>query len=183
MVLMNVKALVKHSSGSLVGRKYGATRIKSLDMIEDESLDIIVDESLIVEDKSHEKLVDETLKLDEEDFEFVIADREERQVPIYFISRVLQGTELDYPALEKLILSLVHATRRLRRYFQSHHELGPSKTKIPKDFSIEMPPKEGKRIAARREDTKKGSKLINTWKLYNDEASNSDGSRAYVDQP
>ncbi|GJS33209.1 reverse transcriptase domain-containing protein [Tanacetum coccineum] len=39
--------------------------------------------------------------------------RKEREVLIYFISRVLQGAELNYPALEKLILALVHAARRL----------------------------------------------------------------------
>ncbi|GJY68655.1 reverse transcriptase domain-containing protein [Tanacetum coccineum] len=32
---------------------------------------------------------------------------------IYFVSRVLQGAELKYPALEKLVLALVHAVRRL----------------------------------------------------------------------
>ncbi|GKE76721.1 reverse transcriptase domain-containing protein [Tanacetum coccineum] len=32
----------------------------------------------------------------------------------------LHGAELNYPALEKLILALVHAARRLRRYFQAH---------------------------------------------------------------
>ncbi|GJR93599.1 reverse transcriptase domain-containing protein [Tanacetum coccineum] len=36
---------------------------------------------------------------------------------IYFVSMVLQGSELNYPALEKLVLALVHAARRLRRYF------------------------------------------------------------------
>nr|GEU39459.1 WAT1-related protein At2g39510-like [Tanacetum cinerariifolium] len=101
---MNVKTLFKHSSGSSVRRKYGATRLEStcivaaddcretlvlemlvdeslemivdesLDMIVDESLDMIVDKSLMVEDKSLMKLVDETLKLDEEHFESVIAD-------------------------------------------------------------------------------------------------------------
>ncbi|GJV67421.1 reverse transcriptase domain-containing protein [Tanacetum coccineum] len=33
---------------------------------------------------------------------------------------VLQGAELNYPGLEKLILALVHDARRLRRYFQAH---------------------------------------------------------------
>ncbi|GJR38407.1 reverse transcriptase domain-containing protein [Tanacetum coccineum] len=46
--------------------------------------------------------------------------REGEQVPIYFVSRVLQGVELNYLALEKFILALVHAARRLRRYFQAH---------------------------------------------------------------
>ncbi|GKC83376.1 reverse transcriptase domain-containing protein [Tanacetum coccineum] len=50
----------------------------------------------------------------------LFARREKGQVPIYFVSRVLQGAELNYPALEKLILALVHAARRLRRYFQAH---------------------------------------------------------------
>ncbi|GJV08221.1 hypothetical protein Tco_1345877 [Tanacetum coccineum] len=45
-----------------------------LEMFVDESLDMIVNESLMVVDKSLEKLVDETLKLDEEHFESMIAD-------------------------------------------------------------------------------------------------------------
>nr|GEU57178.1 protein NYNRIN-like [Tanacetum cinerariifolium] len=47
----------------------------------------------------------------------LFAKRSERQILIYFISRVSQRDELNYPALEKLILALVHAARRLRRYF------------------------------------------------------------------
>jgi hypothetical protein len=50
----------------------------------------------------------------------LLAEREKRQVPIYFINRVLQGAELNYRELERLILALVHAARRLRRYFQAH---------------------------------------------------------------
>ncbi|GJU73950.1 reverse transcriptase domain-containing protein [Tanacetum coccineum] len=42
------------------------------------------------------------------------------QMPVYFISRVLQGPELNYTLMEKLILSLVFAAKRLRRYFQAH---------------------------------------------------------------
>ncbi|GJV84798.1 retrotransposon protein, putative, ty3-gypsy subclass [Tanacetum coccineum] len=45
------------------------------------------------------------------------AKRNEGWTPIYFVSRVLQRAELNYPALEKLVLALVHAARRLRRYF------------------------------------------------------------------
>ncbi|GJW55356.1 retrovirus-related pol polyprotein from transposon TNT 1-94 [Tanacetum coccineum] len=43
-----------------------------------------------------------------------------RQVPIYFMSRVLQGVELNYPKLEKLIFALVYVERRLQRYFQAY---------------------------------------------------------------
>nr|GEV16135.1 reverse transcriptase domain-containing protein [Tanacetum cinerariifolium] len=42
------------------------------------------------------------------------------QTPVYFISRTLQGPELNYSPMEKLVLSLVFATKRLRRYFQAH---------------------------------------------------------------
>ncbi|GJT86705.1 reverse transcriptase domain-containing protein [Tanacetum coccineum] len=43
-----------------------------------------------------------------------------RQFPIYFISRTLEGADLDYLELEKLILALVNVARRLRRFFQAH---------------------------------------------------------------
>ncbi|GJU44988.1 reverse transcriptase domain-containing protein [Tanacetum coccineum] len=60
----------------------------------------------------------------------LFAKRSEEQIPIYFISRVLQGAKLNYPALEKLILALVHAARRLRRYFQAHTIMVPTGTPI-----------------------------------------------------
>nr|GEX05400.1 reverse transcriptase domain-containing protein [Tanacetum cinerariifolium] len=39
---------------------------------------------------------------------------------VYFISCTLQGPELNYSPMEKLVLSLVFAGKRLRRYFQAH---------------------------------------------------------------
>ncbi|GJU51425.1 reverse transcriptase domain-containing protein [Tanacetum coccineum] len=39
---------------------------------------------------------------------------------VYFISRALQGPELNYTPMEKLVLALVFAAKRLRRYFQAH---------------------------------------------------------------
>nr|XP_043626210.1 uncharacterized protein LOC122597708 [Erigeron canadensis] len=48
------------------------------------------------------------------------AERKGGQVPIYFVSRVLQSPETRYPEIEKLALALIHAARRLRRYFQAH---------------------------------------------------------------
>jgi len=41
------------------------------------------------------------------------------QRPIYFVSKVLQGPEMRYQALEKAALAVVFSTRRLRHYFQS----------------------------------------------------------------
>ncbi|GJT01371.1 reverse transcriptase domain-containing protein [Tanacetum coccineum] len=78
------------------------------------------------------------------------AKRNEGWTPIYFISKVLQGAELNYPALEKLVLALVHETRRLQRYFQAYMITvltntsikqmltGPKKTRRVAKWAIEL---------------------------------------------
>ncbi|GJX18719.1 pectinesterase/pectinesterase inhibitor U1 [Tanacetum coccineum] len=48
------------------------------------------------------------------------AEREARQMPIYFVIRALRGPEVNYTPMEKVVLALVHASKRLRRYFQAH---------------------------------------------------------------
>jgi len=60
---------------------------------------------------------------------FVVTDRainsvlvqEQVQVQklIYFVSKVLQGPEVRYQAIEKAAIAVVFAVRRLRHYFQS----------------------------------------------------------------
>nr|GFB21339.1 reverse transcriptase domain-containing protein [Tanacetum cinerariifolium] len=50
----------------------------------------------------------------------LLTERGMAQTPVYFISRALQGLELNYSPMEKLVLSLVFAAKRLRRYFQAH---------------------------------------------------------------
>ena len=42
------------------------------------------------------------------------------QKPIYYVSRALQGAEQRYTSIERYILALVHATRKLRSYLQTH---------------------------------------------------------------
>ncbi|XP_027156054.1 uncharacterized protein LOC113756621 [Coffea eugenioides] len=42
------------------------------------------------------------------------------QRPVYYVSRALQGPETRYSPVEKLVLALVHAARKLRPYFQAH---------------------------------------------------------------
>ena len=39
---------------------------------------------------------------------------------VYYISKTLVDTETRYLSLEKLVLALVHATRKLPHYFQAH---------------------------------------------------------------
>ena len=42
------------------------------------------------------------------------------QQPVYYISKTLDDAETRYLPLEKLVLALVHATRKLPHYFQAH---------------------------------------------------------------
>ncbi|GJV90329.1 reverse transcriptase domain-containing protein [Tanacetum coccineum] len=50
----------------------------------------------------------------------LMTERGTVQTLVYFISRTLHGPELNYTPMEKLVLSLVFAAKRLRRYFQAH---------------------------------------------------------------
>ncbi|GKC17554.1 reverse transcriptase domain-containing protein [Tanacetum coccineum] len=50
----------------------------------------------------------------------LMTERDTVQTSVYFVSRALQGPELNYSPMEKLVLSLVFAAKRLRRYFQAH---------------------------------------------------------------
>ncbi|XP_022000406.2 uncharacterized protein LOC110897975 [Helianthus annuus] len=50
----------------------------------------------------------------------LMVERDGVQTPIYYISKMLTGPETRYSIMEKLVLALVHASRRLRRYFSGH---------------------------------------------------------------
>ncbi|GJW29257.1 reverse transcriptase domain-containing protein [Tanacetum coccineum] len=43
-----------------------------------------------------------------------------KQLPVSFVSRALRGPEVNYTPMEKLVLALLSASRRLKRYFQAH---------------------------------------------------------------
>jgi len=51
----------------------------------------------------------------------LVQDVDGTQHPVYFVSRTLQDLETRYQMVEKPSLSLVHATRCLRPYFQNHN--------------------------------------------------------------
>ena len=42
------------------------------------------------------------------------------QQPVYYVSKSLHETEIRYLPLEKAILAVVYATRKLPHYFQAH---------------------------------------------------------------
>ncbi|GKC52840.1 reverse transcriptase domain-containing protein [Tanacetum coccineum] len=50
----------------------------------------------------------------------LLTDRKGRQCPVQYVSRTLNEAERNYTPMEKLALSLIHMTRRLRRYFKAH---------------------------------------------------------------
>ncbi|KAD4586584.1 hypothetical protein E3N88_24185 [Mikania micrantha] len=50
----------------------------------------------------------------------LLVERDGIQTPVYYVSRALTPPEINYTMLEKLVLALVHSSRRLRRYFQAH---------------------------------------------------------------
>ncbi|KAL0367030.1 UNVERIFIED_CONTAM: Ribonuclease HI [Sesamum radiatum] len=50
----------------------------------------------------------------------LLREEEEKQLPIYYVSKVLNGAEGRYTPIEKMALALVVTARRLRPYFLSH---------------------------------------------------------------
>ncbi|GJT78639.1 reverse transcriptase domain-containing protein [Tanacetum coccineum] len=83
----------------------------------------------------------------------LMTEREGKQIPIYFVSRALRGPEINYNPMEKLVLALLSASRRLKRYFQAHaiivitdqpikQLLASIKGQILADFIVERPEEE-----------------------------------------
>ncbi|GJX18764.1 reverse transcriptase domain-containing protein [Tanacetum coccineum] len=50
----------------------------------------------------------------------LLTDQKGKQCPIQYVSRTLNEAERNHAPMEKLALSFVHMTRRLRRYFVAH---------------------------------------------------------------
>jgi hypothetical protein len=59
-----------------------------------------------------------------------IVEGELKQVPIYFVSKALNGSKLLYSEMEKMAYAVVMASRKLRYYFQS------LKIKVPTSFPL-----------------------------------------------
>ena len=50
----------------------------------------------------------------------LIRDDKSFQKPVYYMSKSLHEVEVRYLSLEKTILAVVHSTRKIPHYFQSH---------------------------------------------------------------
>ncbi|GJW36485.1 reverse transcriptase domain-containing protein [Tanacetum coccineum] len=95
----------------------------------------------------------------------LMTEREAKQMPIYFVSRALRGPEVNYTSMEKLVLALVHASKRLKRYFQAHPII------ILADFIVERPEEDSADTPMKFEE-----KLSEPWILFTDGSSCADGS-------
>ncbi|GJW52479.1 reverse transcriptase domain-containing protein, partial [Tanacetum coccineum] len=92
----------------------------------------------------------------------LMSERGMVQMPVYFVSRALQGPKLNYTAMEKLVLALVFAAKRYRPRTSV-------KGYILADFLVEMPdkaPPDASVVEIPQE----------SWTLFTDESSCVDGS-------
>nr|GEZ49397.1 reverse transcriptase domain-containing protein [Tanacetum cinerariifolium] len=81
---------------------------------------LIAELPMLVAPKEKEELIMYLAAVKEAISANLMTKREEKQMPIYIVSRALQGPKVNYTPMEKLILALVSASKRLKRYFQAH---------------------------------------------------------------
>ena len=138
----------------------------------------------------------------------LVRDKERVQHPVYYCSRALRGAEERHPRMEKLILDLVTAARKLRPYFQAHTIEVPTEYPMKQvlhkpetsdrlmkwaielsEFDIRYWPKtaiKGQVLAdfvmefalAEPNRDAQAATDLSTWKLFVDGASNAQGSGA-----
>ncbi|XP_022040496.1 uncharacterized protein LOC110943047 [Helianthus annuus] len=116
----------------------------------------------------------------------LMVERENIQTPIYYISKMLTGPETRYSMIEKLVLALIHASRRLRRLAKWAIELGgynifyrprPAiKGQVLADFATEVPIDKIQECEAIQNPTPVFDDRV--WTLHTDDASNDDGAGA-----
>jgi hypothetical protein len=53
-------------------------------------------------------------------------EQAKKQVPLYFVSKVLSPSKRNYTELEKVLYDVLMASRKLWHYFQSYHIIVPS---------------------------------------------------------
>ncbi|GJZ58453.1 reverse transcriptase domain-containing protein [Tanacetum coccineum] len=97
----------------------------------------------------------------------LMIERGGKQLSVYFVSRSLRGPKINYTPMEKLVLALLSASRRLKRPRTS------IKGQILADFIVERPDEESP-----DELTAEPEELPEPWILFTDGSSCIDGSGA-----
>ncbi|GJT42824.1 reverse transcriptase domain-containing protein [Tanacetum coccineum] len=81
---------------------------------------LIADLPMLTAPKEREELIMYLAATKEAISAVLMTEREGKQMPVYFVSRALRGAEINYTPMEKLVLALLSASRRLKRYFQAY---------------------------------------------------------------
>ncbi|GJY57428.1 reverse transcriptase domain-containing protein [Tanacetum coccineum] len=110
--------------------------------------------------REHEELIIYLAAAKEAISAVLMTDREGRQIPVYFVSRTLRGPEVNYTPMEKLVLALLSASKRLKRYFQAHTVMKRPEEESPDELMAEP------------------EVLPEPWTLFTDGSSCVDGSGA-----
>nr|GFA42040.1 hypothetical protein [Tanacetum cinerariifolium] len=97
----------------------------------------------------------------------LMTERNGKQMPIYFVSRALQGPKINYTLMEKLILALVSASKRLKR------PRTLVKGKILVDFIVERTKDDSSNTPMEDKE-----ELLDPWILFTDGSSCINGSEA-----
>ncbi|GJS53949.1 reverse transcriptase domain-containing protein [Tanacetum coccineum] len=106
----------------------------------------------------------------------LMTERDSVQTLVYFVSRALQGPELNYTPMEKLVLALVFTAKRLRSIMLGEHNITyrprtSVKGQILADFLVEKP-EEASADMSEKEAPQE------PWTLFTDGSSCIDGSGA-----
>ncbi|GJY64397.1 reverse transcriptase domain-containing protein [Tanacetum coccineum] len=80
---------------------------------------LIAELPTLIAPREHEELIIYLAAAKEAISAVLMTDREGGQIPVYFVSRTLRGPEVNYTPMEKLVLALLSASKRLKRYFQA----------------------------------------------------------------
>ncbi|GJX28966.1 reverse transcriptase domain-containing protein [Tanacetum coccineum] len=131
---------------------------------------LIVDLPMLTAPKEMEELIIYLAGAKEAISAVLMSKREGKQMPVYFVSCALRGPKINYTPMEKLVLALLSACRRLKRYFQSRISI---KGQILVDFIVERPEEESP-----DELMTEPEELPEPWTLFTDGSSCIDGSRA-----
>nr|GEU40118.1 reverse transcriptase domain-containing protein [Tanacetum cinerariifolium] len=106
----------------------------------------------------------------------LMTERDEKQMPIYLVSRALQGPKINYTPMEKLILALKECSNgglRLKEH-DIHYRLRTSvKGQILADFIVEHPEDDPPNTPMKDKE-----ELSDPWILFTDGSSRIDGSGA-----
>ncbi|GJR66220.1 reverse transcriptase domain-containing protein [Tanacetum coccineum] len=108
----------------------------------------------------------------------LLTERDSQRMPIYFVSRALQASEINYISMEKLVLALVHAPRRLQRYFQAHTIIVITDQPIKQILSR---PENAGRIPDEDDpptETSTEEEILEPWTLFTDGSSCLEGSES-----